>query len=112
MEEKKLTKGGVIKEITKCGLSLVSGVGIYLMMKTGVNILTPETAGKLTKACCKVAGMVLTCAIGRAASDELDKIDNETTETVSSMLKIVDKGMSALDETPDNPEEPTVEIVK
>ena len=70
-----------MKEILKGALGLVAGFGIGAMMKTGVNILTPENAGKITKWGCKLGGFLLASYAGRIACKELDKIDEDFTKT-------------------------------
>ena len=77
-----------VKEIFKSGLSLVAGIGIGIMVKTGVGMLTPETAGKLTKLCCKAGGVVLASALGRVADNEITKIDEDVQNFTSSVTAI------------------------
>lgn len=77
-----------VKEIFKSGLSLVAGIGIGIMVKTGVGMLTPETAGKLTKLCCKAGGIVLASALGRVADNEINKIDEDVQNFTSSVTAI------------------------
>lgn len=85
-----------VKEIFKSGLSLVAGIGIGIMVKTGVGMLTPETAGKLTKLCCKAGGLVLASALGRVADNEINKID----EDVQNVKKAITDTISIESKSP------------
>ena len=87
MSEEKIPVG---KTIIKGVLSLMSGIGIGVMMRTGVNVLTPETAGKLTKLCCNVGGAVLAGAVSRAACREIDALDNDLSEIKNNIATGVD----------------------
>ena len=66
-----------IKKIAKGAIDIMTGIGIGIMVKTGAAKLTPENAGRITKVCCKLGGVVIASAIGRAASKEIDNIENE-----------------------------------
>ena len=76
------------KEVLKCGLGLMSGFGIGVMMKTGVKVLTPEDANKITKACCKLGGLVIASAIGRVANNEINKTDEEIQTAIKNVKNI------------------------
>ena len=89
MEEKK----SVAKEIIKNGLSIMAGIGIGVMVKTGVGMLTPETATKLTKLCCKAGGIVLANALARAAENEIGKIDQDIQNAKSAIANAVADGL-------------------
>lgn len=86
-------KNNKVKEILKCGLSLMAGIGIGVMVKTGVGMLTPETAGKLVKVCCKTGGIVLASALGRVAENEIGKIDQDIQNTKAAIANTVVDGL-------------------
>lgn len=66
-------KGNMVKSIIKGGLSLIGGFGIGVMAKTAGVMLTPETAGRLTKFACKVGAMMVAGAVSNIASNEMNK---------------------------------------
>lgn len=84
-----------VKEIFKSGLSLVAGIGIGIMVKTGVGMLTPETAGKLTKLCCKAGGLVLASALGRVADNEISKIDEDVQKFKNGIMESYNESVIA-----------------
>lgn len=75
------------KAILKGAVDLATGVGIGVMVKTGAAKLTPESAGKITKVCCKLGSVVIASAIGRMASKEIENIQSDIEEIRDSIQK-------------------------
>ena len=69
-----------MKEIIKVAICFLSGIGLGAMAKHGVQILTPENAGKITKASTKIAGFFLASYAGRVVAKEIDQLDKDFTK--------------------------------
>ena len=110
---------GAFKEVLKCGLGLMSGFGIGMMMKTGVKVLTPEDANKITKTCCQLGGLVIASALGRVATNEINKTDEDIQTAINNVKNISNEVNKMIDgvkeeEEEDNsePDDPSIEVVK
>lgn len=107
---------GTFKEVMKCAIGFMSGIGIGIMMKTGVKILTPEDANKITKACCQLGGLVVARALGRVANNEINKTDEEIQTAIKNVKVIsteVNKMIDGVKEEEPNPDpESPIEVVK
>lgn len=88
-----------MKEILKGALGLVAGFGIGAMMKTGVNILTPENAGKITKWGCKLGGFLIASYVGRVACDEINRLDEGFTKTKEMITNMAAGAVTTVENT-------------
>lgn len=109
---------GTFKEVLKCGLGLMSGIGIGIMMKTGVKTLTPEDANKITKACCQLGGIVIASALGRVATNEINKTDEDIQMAIKNVKEISNEVNKMIDGVTEEEEpkadcvDPSIEVTK
>lgn len=89
------------KEFFKGALSVFAGFGITVMAKTGINMLTPETAGKITQMACKVGGYLVAGAVARVATNEIDKIDKDMEEMKKTMIESITQSTKEEEEKTD-----------
>lgn len=76
-----------VKEIFKGALSIFAGFGITVMATKGIGMLTPETAGMITKLACKTGGYLLAGAAAKIATNEIEQIDKEAEEMKKALVE-------------------------
>ena len=76
--------GKVKKELAKGLVSVATGFGIMVMTKTGVKILTPANAGRITKFCTKLAGV----GIALKVSNDVDQCTDKVIDDIMAIERI------------------------
>ena len=89
-----MAEKNVGKNILKGAIGFMAGIGIGAMCKTGIKMLTPEDATKFTKWCCKIGGFVIASAIGRAAANEIDAIDNDIRDCKEAIVDTIEMSVN------------------
>lgn len=73
-------------------LCVAAGAGASILVKNGVNMLTPEGLGTVKKLCCKTAEFALTGAVIGVTSNEIGKT-MDAAEQITGTMKDTYKAM-------------------
>ena len=86
-------------------LCVAAGAGASILVKNGVNMLTPEGLGTVKKLCCKAAEFALTGAVIGVTSNEIGKtmdVAEQITGTMKNMCIAAAQMPTKVEEAPVN----------